>query len=191
MNYSDDEIIRKDKHQGDERFEVRNKHYGLSKHDSLSKYKSALGQSLYSSMFKFSTIRNPWERLISLYFSPNRGEWSKDGKLIAGVTWDRDKLIHMLKTKLVSMETYIAIEPYNSVESTLDRDLDYVIRFEHIDAYFKILCRHIDITYTKLSKFNSSTRQHYSKYYDSELKLLVEKICRKDIEHGDYVFENA
>jgi len=72
--YSEDEIVAKASHQDAvERFEIRGVHPGLKKHSTLRKYKARLEPELFSSLFKFSTIRNPWDRLISLYFTPSSG----------------------------------------------------------------------------------------------------------------------
>ncbi|MGB1541485.1 MAG: sulfotransferase family 2 domain-containing protein, partial [Cycloclasticus sp.] len=79
-NYSEDEIVTLAKHQdGIERFEVRNSKYNTTKHSTLSHYKSALDSKTYHSLFKFATIRNPWDMMISYYFSPHRAveEWDR------------------------------------------------------------------------------------------------------------------
>lgn len=35
---------------------------------------------MYSKLYKFTIIRNPWERVISFYFSPHRNvtKWNKE-----------------------------------------------------------------------------------------------------------------
>ena len=73
-DYSEDEIVTLAKHQdGVERFEVRNSKYAITKHSTLAHYKFVLDASTYHSLYKFATIRNPWDLLISYYFSPHRG----------------------------------------------------------------------------------------------------------------------
>ena len=70
--YSDDKIVcLNDIQDGVERFEVRNQFNGLHKHSSLSEYKKVLPNVLFKRLFIFATIRNPWERMISFYFSPH------------------------------------------------------------------------------------------------------------------------
>ena len=78
-DYSEDKIVVLAKDQdGVERFEVRNKKYNITKHSTLSHYKSVLDTKTYRTLFKFAVIRNPWDRMVSFYFSPHRGvtEWN-------------------------------------------------------------------------------------------------------------------
>src|SRR5690606_13135991 len=71
--YSEDKIVCLNALQdGVERFEIRNEYPSLHKHSSLSDYKRELPETTFLNLFKFSTIRNPWDRAISHYFSPHR-----------------------------------------------------------------------------------------------------------------------
>ncbi|PYL57175.1 MAG: sulfotransferase, partial [Verrucomicrobia bacterium] len=40
-----------------------------------------------------------------------------------------------------------------------------------------------------LPRYNRSTREHYSKYYDDELRKLVRKRFAREIERFGYAFE--
>ncbi len=71
--YSEDKIVKLSNFQdGIERFEVRNDKYDIVKHSTLSHYKKVIEPDIYKKMFKFSTIRNPWDLMISFYFSPHK-----------------------------------------------------------------------------------------------------------------------
>ena len=70
-NFSEDKIACLADHQdGFERFGVINDKYATKKHSTLDQYKKAIEPKIYQELFKFSTIRNPWDRCISFYFSP-------------------------------------------------------------------------------------------------------------------------
>ncbi len=178
--YSEDEIVTLGPHQdGIERFEIRNSRYDITKHSTLSHYKSILASSLYESLYKFATIRNPWERMISFFFSPHRGI----------TKWDRDEFLALLTT-IHPLRHYI-IEDANTssdIDTSLDCHLDFLIRFEQLEYDFQIVCNNFGIPYTKLPKRNTSTRQHYSHYYDKELKQLVHDKFIEEIEFGRYLF---
>ena len=79
-DYSEDEIVVKANQEKVERFGVNNKKYNTIKHSTLSHYKSVLNPQIYRALFKFAVIRNPWDRMISYYFSPHRGvtEWNRN-----------------------------------------------------------------------------------------------------------------
>ena len=42
--------------------------YALTKHESALHIREYCDDSLYNSMFKFSVVRHPWDRLASWYF---------------------------------------------------------------------------------------------------------------------------
>ncbi|MCP3932321.1 MAG: sulfotransferase family protein [Bacteroidetes bacterium] len=192
QHYSEDEIVAiADHHDGIERFEVRNKKYSYRKHSNLSHYRSILDPEIYKSLYKFAVVRNPWDRMISYYFSPNRGV----------VTWDRKSFLSLLKS-VTPVRQYIIEQPLldrallkiglerpNARKKKLDSDIDYIMKFERLGEDFKILCEHLKIPYIPIPRRNASSREHYSEYYDQELIELVRVKYSDEIEFGNYKFE--
>ncbi len=70
QHFSEDEITVNEEQDGIGRFGVRNNVYKTVKHSKLRRYKSALPRDLYASLYKFATIRNSWDRVVSAFFSP-------------------------------------------------------------------------------------------------------------------------
>jgi hypothetical protein len=176
--YSEDEVVALTKHQdGNERFAVKNNKYATTKHATLSRYKSVIEPDIYQSLFKFATLRNPWDMMISFYFSPHRGF----------TAWDRNRFLTLLH-RVKNIRHYIC----NGMQSlNIDAELDYLMKFEQLSEDFGMVCKHLGIANTPLPKKNQSTRKHYSKYYDSELIKMVENKFNEEIEFGDYRFEKA
>ena len=187
--YSEDEMIRLDgRHDGVERFGVRNTEASdLKKHSPLRQYQRELAPALFKSLFKFSIIRNPWDRMVSWYFSPGSGR----------TEWDRDAFIQLAREK-PPLEKYITIASFGEQLASklgirraivpLDRDLNFLIRFEQLNDDFQRLCRLIDIPLTSLRQRNKSDRRHYSHYYDEDTRALVADRFRSEITHGGYEF---
>jgi hypothetical protein len=192
-DYSEDDIVALGKNQdGIERFEVRNKQYNITKHSTLSHYKSVLDARIYDSLYKFATIRNPWDMMISYYFSPHRGvdEWDRDDflALLNTVPTLRHYIcLNQLKDKILDK---IGIQRSKN-QKALDADVDYIMKFERLNDDFKAVCELLDIPYSPLPKRNASVRAHYSNYYDDELRELVRMKFVEEIEYGNYRFENA
>ena len=65
-----------------------------------------------------------------------------------------------------------------------------MIRFENLEQDFQIVCQKIGIPHITLPKYNKSERKHYSKYYDQELKEIIEKKFKEEIELVDYEFKS-
>lgn len=190
-DYSEDTVIANEEHQdGIERFEIRNSIYKLKKHSKLSRYRKLLDAELYQQLFKFATIRNPWDRMISMYFSPHRGTDK----------WDRGEFVRMVQNS-TTLQDYITLPSYSNKilkhlglptrPQPLDRDIDYLIRFETLNDDFNTACKKIGLpATTKLPVRNRSDRKHYSHYYDDELRTLVKQKFANEIAYGGYMFEN-
>ena len=188
--YSDDIIVAPSEHQdGIERFEVRNNNYNITKHSNLSQYKSVMPDDIYNSLFKFATIRNPWDMMISYYFS------SPDVTV-----WDRQIFLNLLR-KIKTLRWYICENTFvdklkmktgfvkNSFKNKLDSNIDFLMRFERLEEDFQIVCDQLNIEASVLPKRNVSDHKHYSQYYDEELKKMVTARFAEEIEFGEYTFE--
>jgi N6-adenosine-specific RNA methylase IME4 len=73
-DYSEDRIVTRGGQDGVERFEVRSAGRELEKHSTLADYYRELGEETAAGLFKFTCVRNPWDRMISFWFSPHRRE---------------------------------------------------------------------------------------------------------------------
>lgn len=176
--YSEDEIVINGVHQdGIERFGVRNARYEVSKHSPLSQYQSVMEPDIFNALFKFAVIRNPWDMLVSFYFSPHGGVQE----------WNRDGFLNMVKS-IPTMRCFIA-GLHSRSQDKLDDNVDFLMRFEHLHEDFKLVCEKIGIPHVQLPHRNRSEREHYSNYYDEEMKEIVHNKFREEIAFGDYRFE--
>lgn len=172
--YSEDRVVKAAKKQnqdGYERFGIVNPKYGLVKHSTLSEYSKTLGTDIISDFFIFSTIRNPWDRLISLYFSSHRGERE----------WDREQFIKFIK-KARGIAYFLG--------TPKGIKINRLIRFENLDTEFRNVCEKIGIPYEQLPHSNKSinTKHHFTSYYDSELIEIVRQNFSVEIGLGAYEF---
>jgi len=72
-DYSEDQLVALRKEQdGIERFGLRNPKYKIKKHSMLSEYHDALGDEQFRDLYKFTCVRNPWDRMVSYYFTPTQ-----------------------------------------------------------------------------------------------------------------------
>jgi hypothetical protein len=173
----------------------KNSEYG--KHWKLGQYKEALDKDTYQKLFKFAVIRNPWDLMISWYFSPHshRKQWNRDKfiQLVNSVSRLRDYIqtfstIERVGQKL--LRTYPVMN-YLIEDKPLDSEIDYLIKFETINEDFKQVCRLLDIPEKNLPHKHKSNRHHYSYYYDQELQEIVAMKFKKEIDFIGYEFEKS
>jgi Sulfotransferase family len=174
-DYSEDELIAQRKEQdGIERFGLRNPAYKIKKHSTLREYHEALGDEQFRQMYRFSCVRNPWDRMVSYYFTPTQ----------KAEAWDRKKFRGVI-SKAVSVPDYLRLDS----EADPFANVDYIMRFENLVNDFSAVCTTIGISPPILPRYNRSIREHYSKYYDAELRALVRDRFAAEIKRFNYTFE--
>ena len=176
QNYSEDEIVRsRGRQDGVERFGVRSPYPTLKKHSTLAEYRAALGEERCAALYKFACVRNPWERIVSRYFSP--GRQVKE--------WDREAFARLvLKTSPVADYLRLRAEEKDPFEN-----VDRMMRFENLAEDFRSVCAELSIPPAPLPEYNRSKREHYSRYYDGELRAVVDERFALEIERFGYAFD--
>ena len=178
--YSDDKITYKGTEiaQPDstnlERFGVIYKDTLLNKHSTLNEYYQVFGKQL-EQLYKFSTIRNPWDMCISYYFSPHRGR----------VEWDKNHFIQFIKNNVFPMRHFLSLTD----EDDFALNVDHIMRFENLSQQFHEITKLLNIEQTDLPHKNKSKKEHYSYYYDKELIDFIQEKFLEDIALGDYEFK--
>jgi hypothetical protein len=175
-HYSEDEIVAlRAEQDGIERFGLRNPNYKIKKHSTLAEYRAALGEARFRDLYKFTCVRNPWDRMVSYYFGTTR--------LVK--TWDRKELRKLI-LRALSVRDYLQLD---KGEADSFGNMDYIIRFENLADDFRAVCARVGIPDAPLPQYNRSDREHYSKYYDTELRELIGKRFAPEIERFGYAFE--
>ena len=175
-DYSEDELVAlRGEQDGVERFGLRNPRYKIKKHSMLAEYRTALGEAEFANLYKFTCVRNPWDRMVSYYFTPTQN----------AEVWDRKKFRKIISSA-VSVADYLRLDkgkedPFANV--------NYIMRFENLVDDFRAVCAALDISPTNLPQYNRSNREHYSKYYDDDLRELVRVRFAAEIERFAYAFE--
>ncbi|HKS04204.1 MAG TPA: sulfotransferase family 2 domain-containing protein [Chthoniobacterales bacterium] len=175
-DYSEDELVALRKEQdGIERFGLRNPKYKIKKHSTLREYYDALGAHQFGKLYKFTCVRNPWDRMVSYYFTPTQ----------TAETWNRKKFREII-SKAVSVAEFLRLD---DGQGDPFANVDYIMRFENLADDFGTVCTTIGVPPPALPQFNRSTREHYSRYYDDRLRDLVRHRFAAEIKRFNYTFE--
>jgi hypothetical protein len=175
-DYSEDQLVAlRNEQDGIERFGLRNPKYKIRKHSKLSEYHDALGEEQFLTLYKFTCVRNPWDRMVSYYFTPTQNP----------ETWNRKKFRAVI-SKAVSVADYLQLD--NGGKDPF-ANVDYIMRFENLADDFRAVCTAIGISPATLPVYNRSSREHYAKYYDDELREFVRTRFAVEIARFNYAFE--
>jgi hypothetical protein len=145
----------------------------------------------------FGSVRNPWDRTVSLY----HGIQSLDQSNI-----DRIKSafgVHNFETDSFEGLCLLLEELFNRGEKHFmfiqpqtewfvgDFKPNFILRFENLQRDFEDMILSHDIKHisSKLLHVNSSSnRQDFRSYYNSKTKKIIEKIFEKDIDTFKYLY---
>ncbi|AOY81591.1 sulfotransferase family protein [Moorena producens JHB] len=145
----------------------------------------------FKSYYKFSFVRNPWKRLASEYIFK---------RYIDKFEFKDFVLNHFPKPDDYSDASRHVLPQYDFLyDSQGNRLVDFVGRFENLQADFNIVCQKLGIEDSQLPHLNSNKQNKikkgykqeykpYLEYYDDETKEFVGKIYQKDIETFGYRF---
>jgi chondroitin 4-sulfotransferase 11 len=135
--------------------------------------------------FKFCFVRNPWDRLVSLFFYRSLNKQYKDFKefCLDFKDWEIEP-IGLYNSRLNSQFN-------DQVSWLIDGKgrllVDFIGRFERLEEDFSKICRILRVRNT-LPHRNRSNHSGYRDYYDETTIEIVRNKCIRDIEFFGYDF---
>jgi hypothetical protein len=148
---------------------------GSSDHLILKGYRARYGDKV-DRYFKFMFCRNPWDRMVSIYFGRTQLYGIKEPPFKEFV-----KLAKPNKNPTQKQINWI-----KDVDGKIN--VDYVGRFEHINEHWDIIRKRLGVT-DDLPHANKSKHKPYWHYYDDKTKDIVAEKYAEDINYFKYKFE--
>lgn len=156
-------------------------------HKTAMEKRRELGESAWSRRFRFTIVRNPWDKVVSHYhyrvatnqtsLGMNRVDFKEWVSLAYG-----DNLPAYYDNPKMFMPQWNWISNENGSLA-----VDFVGRFENLEQDFKSICRRINQD-VLLPHKKKSKREHYRSYYDARAREIVRTWFKADIEEFDYEF---
>ena len=173
-------------------------------HDKLSvRIKDCIGDP--KDYFKFTFVRNPWDKMTSFYhYHSRRGwdihwPWDKNNppefkefiKQIYDESFDWKTLWKGRPWKS-TYEQKVPLRVSNSYMWLVDENdkllTDFIGKVENLQEDFNVVCDKLGLPKQELPHHNKSNHKHYTEYYDDETKQIVAEKYAKDIEYFGYEF---
>ena len=170
---------------------------GGEKHLSAKACKELVGDETWNDYFKFTVVRNPWDRFHSLWWN---GRYVGKRHELEFPEFANHFLERSLAGKLRGlMQGRLRIHQRFWPQTEFLRsgngkvEMDFVCRFENIDSDFAVVSEKIGLPSPELPKIlvknrNPNTRSFYADDYDDETKRIVSEVYADDIREFDYRF---
>jgi len=165
-------------------------------HINAYTYQLIYPKQVFDSYFKFAFVRNPWDRLVSAYFFMSAGgAHTKDQDWAQSHLASYPDFASFVRYGLQKWEILSWPHFKPQVQFLKDQqdqiNMDYIGRFENIQDDFNFIADNLGIRSNLLFINKTKTkRDPYQTYYNEELREIVAKVYKEDIEAFDYKFLN-
>jgi hypothetical protein len=166
-----------------------------TKHMLASQTKE-LYKEYWDDYFKFSFVRNPWNRMGSMFLNTEYYNISTNGSGIIDISKYKEKWgfpilvendYRFSKREDVTNDRHIENQVYGNI---LDEELDFIGKFENLQQDIQFIKDKLNIA----NDFNfhlmkSDNSKNYTEYYDDKTKEEVYNLYKNDIVKYNYDFD--
>lgn len=137
----------------------------------------------FQSYFKFGFVRNPWDRVVSLY---NRKE-NREQRHHMGF----DEFVNWIQ---LSSDTCVHPTPHRyQLDWFKDGSgkvvADFIGKFEHIEKDWAYVAQQLNISEPlPHENSNEENKKHYTEYYTDNTRRIIAEKFKEDIEYFKYNF---
>ena len=162
-------------------------------HRKIVDYKEIFSPNTFNSYYKFTFVRNPWDRLVSTFFFLKIGGLTEKDRVWAekhlGTYEDFGVFVkEWLTEEHISNSLHFQQQHVFLEDDKGNIAVDFIGRFETIETDFLTITKRLGIN-RSLQKTNVSERDlNYRSYYDDATRAIVGSIYAKDISLFNYEF---
>ena len=165
-------------------------------HRTLAGYQTMLTPELFAECFKFTFVRNPWDRLASAFF------FLKNGDMTSNHKWAKENLSTLenfdaFVRQWVTRENVWSYSHFRPQFQFICLEgkrpaVDFIGFYENLVPDFSMICEKIKSP-AKLREENRNARRtkDYRDYYTDETRRIVAEVYAEDIELFGYSFDNS
>jgi len=136
----------------------------------------------FKEYFKFAVVRNPWDRLVSVFAYNSKG--GNQGAL--DLARSKEIGTDFKKFCLEYLPTSIHNDPqWNYICINNKIAVDAVCRFEHLKKDFRKISKRLKLK-VPLPHLRKSEHKPYWEYYDDETYKMVKRLFKLDIKNFKY-----
>lgn len=171
-------------------------------HQTIKKYQIVFSEKEFNRYFKFTFVRNPWDRLFSAYNFLKKGGMNDSDKhwamsnLSDYATFDDFVKKWINSSNVYKYAHFIPQHHFLCLPGSDDIQVDFIGYYENIEddfVYIKnklALCSETPLKHENKTESNS-TKRDYRDFYTDEARDIVYETYKKDIDLLGYDFDNA
>lgn len=148
-------------------------------HISLRQAQASLPEAVWRSYFKFALVRNPYDRFVSACAFLNRRNPAYGGQeqafMRSALRSERFRRRVLIRPQTILLEDELG-----------NLGMDYIGRYETLQASFAAICREIGLAPQPLALANASQHGDYAAYYDDGLLRQVTALYQQDFDNFGY-----
>jgi hypothetical protein len=160
------------------KFETDNETYQLQ-HLNYTEMKAITDISHTDNYFKFSFVRNPWDRLVSEYFWKGLQERLSFKQFVSRVT-------EIVRNRIELVGNNCHLRPQSEF---ITSEIQFVGKFESFSDDLNEIFEHLHLESKQIPSFAATEHEHYANYYNAETSREVYEVYRTDIERFEYEFD--
>lgn len=164
-------------------------------HTTLEEYLTIFEPRHIRNYFKFTVVRNPWDRVVSSYFFLKSGGFNEKDRLWSAKELSDFSSFDCFVRKWLNRTNIWKWAHFNpQYFYMLDKrekvHLDFVGFFENIDDDFSHINQRLGLNRT-LTRMNKGEHRSYMDYYDTDTRKIVADVYAEDISMLGYTFDNS
>lgn len=164
-------------------------------HTTLEEYLDIFEPRCIIDYFKFTVVRNPWDRVVSAYFFLKHGGLGESDrslfeKELGGFRDFGDFVKNWINRSNIWKWYHFRPQHHYMLDKRQKVHLDFVAFTENIDSDFATIAHRMGLG-RALPKSNRSDHSRYQDYYSDETADIVARTYAEDIEMLGYTFDNS
>ncbi len=160
----------------------------FQKHNTAKEVIEIIGKKKWNNAYKFTVVRNPWDKVFSWYkFRVKLNQSKMATNPISFKDWvactygePKDKYYYYRAKNFMPQLDWLKND-----EDIID--MDNIIRFENLQEDFKIVAKELGIN-SVLPHINKTKETYYRDYYDEETKKIIKEWFHEDIKTFGYKY---
>ncbi|MEP7078698.1 MAG: sulfotransferase family 2 domain-containing protein [Chthoniobacterales bacterium] len=144
--------------------------------------RSEIGGRQFESYFKFGFVRNPWDRVVSLYERKEALQMKDQMTFEEFVDWIRYSSSTCVHSSPHRYQLDWFVDPNGTVLA------DFIGKFERLEEDWAFVAEKLGLTRTLPHSRPNARGRHYSEYYNARTREVIARKFDVDIEHFGYEF---